>query len=203
VCSTSGGRPREPAELDAYVEGLPDTYPTTLGLTQDGTRVDVLGSEDRVFTFPGEDGLLRPLHEVGVRARNDEPYGDFLVRPKIGTDAIGPPSEFLTLWALLFCLSELARYYPDTWVVALDPDISRDAVTFEHGLDLALERAPRLISSALGGPIGALMREEIRRRERERASGAEGNDAQDAAGAEPEDPPLPEARLVDPLDEER
>lgn len=50
------------------------------------------------------------------------------------------------LWALLFCLSELARYYPDTWVSALDPDRSRAAVTLEHGLDVMLERTPRLIT---------------------------------------------------------
>jgi hypothetical protein len=74
-----------------------------------------------------------------------------------------PPSEFLTLWALLFCLSELARYYPDTWVYALDPDRSPAAVTIEHGLELALERTPALNSQALDGPIAHLIREDLRR----------------------------------------
>lgn len=70
------------------------------------------------------------------------------MRPRVGDAAIGPPSVFLTLWALLFCLSELARYYPNVWVRALDPDRSRAAVTLEHGLDLALEQTPSLINRA-------------------------------------------------------
>jgi hypothetical protein len=86
----------------------------------------------------------------------------------------------MTLWALLFCLSELARYYPDTWVGALDPDRSTAAVTFEHGLDIALEQAPALISTALSGPIHALMREELRHREVESPARV-GADAADPA----------------------
>jgi hypothetical protein len=66
--------------------------------------------------------------------------------------------------ALLFCLSELARYYPDVWVGALDPDRSRAAVTLEHGLDLALEQTLALINEALHGPIYERMPEEVRRR---------------------------------------
>ena len=30
-----------------------------------------------------------------------------LLRPRVGSEPVGPPSEFLTLYALLFCLSEL------------------------------------------------------------------------------------------------
>jgi hypothetical protein len=91
------------------------------------------------------------------------------VRPKVGDGNSEPPSEFLTFWALLFCLSELARYYPDTWVGALDPDRSTGAVTLEQCLDIALERAPSLINGALSGPIPELMRQEMRQREIEAA----------------------------------
>jgi hypothetical protein len=77
------------------------------------------------------------------------------------------------LWAFLFCLSELARYYPDTWVSALDPDSSVAAVTLEHGLDIALERAPALIAEALRGPMSALIREELRRQRQETLDDAE------------------------------
>jgi hypothetical protein len=113
------------------------------------------------------------------------------VRPKVGTDLIGPPSEFLTLWTLLFCLSELARYYPDTWVGALDLDRSTGAVTIEHGLDITLERAPTLIREALSGPIPELMRLDLRRREIEAAE-TTGEDVPEPA-EEPAPTDAPEA----------
>lgn len=164
---------------------LPDSYPTTRGIVQDGVRADVLG-EQPVYKFPREDGSLRTLSEVGTKPFYAErSSGMYIVRPKIGTDPIEPPSQFLTLWALLFGLSELARYYPDTWVSALDADTSIAAVTLEHGLDLALARAPSLIGDALRGPVDALMAEELHRRREDSADteGAEGgDDTADEAG---------------------
>jgi hypothetical protein len=153
------------------VEQLPDIYPTMTGIEQDGTQPDMFGGEDPVYRFSRGDGSFKPLHEIGARPVEDGRSLDrFVVRPKIGTESIGPPSEFLTLWPLLFCLSELARYYPDTWVRALDPDESRAAVTIEAGLDFALERVPSLIFQGLRGPIDFLMAEELRRREEEAAA---------------------------------
>jgi hypothetical protein len=63
-------------------------------------------------------------------------------------------------------------------VQALDPDASPAAVTLEHGLDVALQRAPDLISSALSGPVFELLREELRQRELDAAAlaGEEGED---------------------------
>ena len=90
------------------------------------------------------------------------------------------------MWALLFCLSELARYYPDVWVGALDPDRSPAAVTLEHGLELALNRAPDLIRGALDGPIHALMREELRRREAETRAAIDDAASTEEPIAEPE-----------------
>jgi hypothetical protein len=46
-----------------------------------------------------------------------------------------------------------------TTPLTLDPDRSPVAITLEHGLDLALQRAPRLIRSALGGPTAAVVAE--------------------------------------------
>jgi hypothetical protein len=169
---------------------LPELYPTIGRVVQDGARPSVFGGDDLVYAFPREDGTLRPLHEVGSRPFYAEgPGGYFVVRPRVGTANIGPPSEFLTLWALLFCLSELARYYPETWVNALDPDQSRAAVTLEHGLDLALERAPSLINGALSGPIDQLLGEELERMRvaAEEAAEAAG-EAPEAAGEAPDEP---------------
>lgn len=127
--------------LKLDVDELPAVYPTMTGIQQDGTRTNAFGGQDPLYTFIGDDGRPVPLYEVGEQAPGSWVLsGDLIVRPRVGDVAIGPPSHFLTLWALLFCLSELARYYPDIWVRALNPDRSRAAVTLEHGLDLALER---------------------------------------------------------------
>jgi hypothetical protein len=149
------------------VEELPATYPDARGIEQHGTETDsAFGREVPLYRFLDDAGNVRPIVDVGIRPYYaEEPFtrSPRLIRPKVGEAPIGPPSEFLTLWALLFCLSELARYYPDTWVGALDPDRSSAAVTLEHGLDLALERAPALISNALRGPLDALIREETKK----------------------------------------
>jgi hypothetical protein len=171
---------------------LPSTYPTAIGIEQSGTRTNVFGSEEPVFRFPNEDGSLRPLHEVGSRpSYGDERLNDYVLRPKVGSGTSRPPSEFLTLWALLFCLSELARYYPDTWVKALDPDSSPAAVTLEHGLDVMLERAPQLIAGSLAGPLPELIRRDLRERE-EHAAAAAGEPDETGDGHESDSSELPE-----------
>jgi YaaC-like protein len=112
------------------IDELPAVYPTMAGVQQDGTRKNAFGFEEPVYKFVDNDGKPRPLYEVGERAPGSPRLsGNYVVRPRVGDAPIGPPSVFLTLWALLFCLSELARYYPDVWVGALDPDRSRAAVT--------------------------------------------------------------------------
>ena len=63
----------------------------------------------------------------------------------------------MTLWALLFALSTLARYHPESWVAALNPDLSRIAVPLERGLDAALSAVPLLLLVALRrGPLHVL-----------------------------------------------
>lgn len=152
-------------QLQMGIDELPRVYPTMAGIEQDGTRMGPFGLPEPVFRFVDETGSVRLLTDVGVRQFGSTSLsGHLVVRPRVGDAATPPPSEFLTLWALLFCLSELARYYPDSWVYALDPDRSPAAVTIEHCLELALERAPALISGALEGPIPHLMLEELRRR---------------------------------------
>jgi hypothetical protein len=171
------------------VPQLPATYPTMVRMEQAGTRANVFGGVEPVYRFPREDGSPRPLHEVGERPFYAEGLSsDLVVRPRIGTGTDARLSEFLTLWALLWCLSELARYYPDTWVAALDPDRSPAAVTLERGLDIALEQTPRLIGEALGGPISALVQHELERR-RQAASAVIDDEGE---AAEPEEDQLPD-----------
>jgi hypothetical protein len=152
------------------VAQLPMIYPTMAGIEQDGSRPSVFGlGEEPIYRFRREDGVLRPIHEVAERPFYAEDFlsSSLVVRPRVGTGAAGPPSDFLTLYALVWCLSELARYYPDTWVGALDPDRSPAAVILEEGLDLALEHTPRLISEALRGPMDELLRQDLERRRQE------------------------------------
>ena len=74
-------------------------------LQQVGVQANPMGVEEPVFTFPRENGTLRRLTEVGVRLRGADPFGGaVLVRPKVGDGAGEPPSEFPTLYALMFCL---------------------------------------------------------------------------------------------------
>jgi YaaC-like Protein len=60
-----------------------------------------------------------------------------------------PPSPLLIWWALLFLLSMLARYHPEAWVDALDPDKSRLAVPLERVMAEALEAVPQLVLQAI------------------------------------------------------
>lgn len=149
---------------DQPVRTLPARYPSLAGLEiheeqRPAIVNDVFPTMRVVVKFPDEDGALRSLSQVSDQ--ESERGSGYIVRPGIGTNQSSLPSQFLTMTALLYCLSELARYYPDTWVTALDPDSSRAAVTLEHGLELALNRAPKLISGALSGPIHRLIAQQI------------------------------------------
>jgi hypothetical protein len=145
-------------------------YPTLRGVVHDGNRRNVFGWDEPLFRIEHEDRTPQQPLEVGPLMPNaTSSFGNRVVRPKVGEEAVGPPSEFLTLYTLLFCLSELARYHPDTWVLALDPDESGAAVTLERGLDIALERAPSVINDALQGPVPRLIAAEIRRMNEEAA----------------------------------
>jgi hypothetical protein len=58
-------------------------------------------------------------------------------------------SPLMTWWALLYALSMVARYEPDTWVGLLDVDSSALAVPLEGVLEDALEVVPHLVLDAL------------------------------------------------------
>lgn len=107
------------------------------------------------------------------------------MRPRIGASVEhAPPSQLVTLWALLFALSNFARYWPEIWVRALDPDESKVAVTLEHGLEVALAKVPRLLEGALGG--GPWLARRVRERVGEREADPDAQPAED--GESPERP---------------
>lgn len=57
-------------------------------------------------------------------------------------------------------------------------------MTLEHGLDLALDRAPELIADALSGPIPARLEQELRRCEQEAAVATQDAEPPEEPGTE-------------------
>lgn len=58
-------------------------------------------------------------------------------------------SPLMLWWVLLFGLSTIARYDPETWVSELAVNDTSNAVAFETALDIAVQAVPDLIASAL------------------------------------------------------
>jgi len=61
-------------------------------------------------------------------------------------------SPLMTWWALLFGLSNLARYHPESWVEMLAVDTCAASTTFEAMLEDGLAAVPRLVLAALTRP---------------------------------------------------
>lgn len=184
----------DPDHLGGVVDALRD-YPSTRGVAAAVETIRTPFDEERIvaLTFPEESGELRPLAEVGDTApqrtslsRARDRSTQYVVRPRIGTSATPPPSQLITLWALLYAFSQLARYEPEVWVRALNPDESEIAVDLEHGLDSALELVPELLVPAV---THGLMPRLIREHQADHA--ARGNHAErgveDGPDAAPED----------------
>jgi YaaC-like Protein len=147
------------ADLDTLLRYLGD-YPTAEGTymwhTQ-GMREDMLVTQPSplgllpVFCWPDvpTDGRLRArrLDEIAPDYRG---RGSRLLLPRAGCRyAISP---LMLWWALLFGLSSIARYDPETWVGALAVNDSDLAVPIEAALGAALEALPDLILNALTNP---------------------------------------------------
>jgi hypothetical protein len=84
-------------------------------------------------------------------SRLTRPYlgdDDRYIFPSIGGDqqALHP---LLAWWAILFALSMLARYEPETWTDYIDVDTSPYAVPLETLLDRALLTCPELLLHAI------------------------------------------------------
>lgn len=144
------------ADLGTLLVYLSD-YPTAEGAymwhTQ-GMREDSIvaqsGPEGHlpVFCWPDvpTDIRLRVLRLDAI-APDYRGLGTRLLLPRAGgKDALSP---LMLWWTLLFGLSSIARYDPETWVDALAVNDSELAVPIEGALDAALEALPDLILDAL------------------------------------------------------
>jgi len=145
-------------------------YPTTAGVRVEDVerptwfRGNPEPLTEKLLSFPDDDGRNRSLYYVGNPVHESSRYdrsARFSVRPRIGSGNDRPPSRLMTLWALVYALSQLARYHPEAWVSALNPDSSEIAVDLEHGLDAALLLVPELlVSGVTRGMMERLMREQ-------------------------------------------
>ena len=84
---------------------------------------------DAVLRFPLPDGRDAALSNVldvlpPVAAVTGAPPDRYVLRPRLGELESDAPSLLMTFWALMFGLSQLARYHPEQWVSALDPNTS-------------------------------------------------------------------------------
>ena len=75
--------------------------------------------------------------------------GHWLRPSVVSTPSECPPTPLMTWWVILFGLSMFARYHPQEWVKALDPDRSPDAVVLDRCMTSALERVPALVLDAV------------------------------------------------------
>jgi hypothetical protein len=100
-----------------------------------------------------------------------EGWRNYVLRPCIDNGGTIPPSQLMTLWALIYGLSQLARYHPAQWVSALDFNESKIAVDLERLLDSCLALVPDLLVPAISnGAMPRLVREyDTAERERQRA----------------------------------
>lgn len=155
--------------LELLIDGLPENadldtlcrylshYPTAEGAYMWHTQGM---SEDSIVTQVGPTGFL-PVFcwrdvptDIRLRSRHLNAIapdyrgrGTRLLLPRAGSrDALSP---LMLWWALLFGLSSIARYDPETWIGALSVNDSELAVPIEAALDAALDALPDLILSAL------------------------------------------------------
>ena len=139
---------------DDKLEATLADYPSTAGFEIAGYRWQTIpGLGAATLRFPDAEGKSRALAEIGDPLAGPpltQPH--FAVRPLMGTSA-QPPAQLTTFWALIYAFSQLARYHPETWVSALDPDASLIAAPLEEGLEVALEVTPTFLLSALRHPI--------------------------------------------------
>jgi hypothetical protein len=159
------GRP----EFSSWIEGMPwrfaepyteaefvefcTSYPTLAGsIGQPVTSQPALLDEERQSVRVRRAWILSEDDDPGkFHSRHTRPYlgdDDRYIFPSIGGDQ-QPLHPLLAWWAILFALSMLARYQPDTWTAYLDVDKCSYAVPLEALLDRALLTCPQLLLHAI------------------------------------------------------
>lgn len=121
--------------------------PVGLQLQGDGTCSVAFRVPDASLTrYPTAEAFES---SVAVMAR-----GTWRVYPSLDNSGM-PVHPLLVWWAILFRLSMLSRYEPETWDRMTDVNRSPDAVPAEHLLDRAISSVPESPFNVLNHGIGA------------------------------------------------
>jgi hypothetical protein len=142
------------AEEEQRVRDHLAKYPTLAGFqfgTGGGQPIGFRPHDNGTATVP----VHWPANATGTATRDEFKHhvgvtygGHTNVYPAIdGTNRQLHP--LTTWWALLFGLSILARYEPETWGRAIDISTSAEAVAVEHLLHAALDALPELLYRVL------------------------------------------------------
>ncbi|WP_372511780.1 YaaC family protein [Carbonactinospora thermoautotrophica] len=141
------------AELDAFLARYPSLagyrYEPAQGITPSwGTATH--GWRLSIF-WPLVSNEESPEFGMSLHERKATPYrgrNDWWVFPSVAGMS-EPLHPFLAWWAVLFGLSMLARYEPDSWAKMIDIDRSASANAIEHLLDQALDVVPHIAYEAI------------------------------------------------------
>lgn len=137
--------------LDRYLLRFPtlsDRVPFTaagqpIGLQPHGDGTCSIKFQWADKAWRAHDSIADFEQSVAVKTR-----GAWRVYPSLDESA-RPVHPLLVWWAILFRLSMLARYEPQSWEAMTDVNTSADAVPVEHLLGCALSSVPELIYGVL------------------------------------------------------
>jgi len=137
-------------------------YPTLRDL---GIPTEVIGPEPAGGRFGRDDWIIKLVWDGGAPMADvkqsdwtlehlDEPYSvEWNGTHGVVLPAVAGNTKAYDLvvawWLVLYCLSMLARYYPQEWTEMLDVDRSALAVPIEHFMSIAYSRVPELIAFRL------------------------------------------------------
>jgi hypothetical protein len=130
-----------------HVHHLADKYPAL-------TRKDgpVLIVQEDPATSGGVRGAIHvPLGRCSLEEVAETYLSATTVYVRPAVDGKPPPSILMSWWAVLYALSQLARYEPATWAAFISPDRSALTVPIEAALRHGERILPRLVVHALGG----------------------------------------------------
>lgn len=126
----------DPEYLDQLTRQYPDLG--TADLSPDPTRRDNDGNQ--LLMFGPHDSAPGPRRYRSGR----------VLMPSVGGQS-RTLHPLLAWWAILFSLSNLARYQPVEWTALLDIDASPVANAIEYLLDVALDSVPEILYDTLRG----------------------------------------------------
>lgn len=133
--------PYDQKQVDEY---LFSQYPSLKGTRRGGesSEIAAYGADERLRSW----SWVSPPGAVGTSTFSDE-YGPWAI-PRVG--GVNDVTHPLVLWwALLFALSNRARYEPQGWFADLDLDRNESAEVIDYTLKVSLGECPRLIHKVL------------------------------------------------------